>query len=309
MFSISKSFCAFLIAIIIFNLGVAIQSGSLISWLHTYLIEKNSIDLWAKVMANISSYENFVKFFLNGFFLVLASFIKFNIIFISGVILIFLGIFIIIWKSEEENRIVNSKLGLIEMVIENFKTIFNNNIRKLVIIKFISSIFLTSFLLVYPYKFINEFKFSEDFLPYLYFIFNFIMLLSSNIYNKFLLDRFKIKSIYKGNIIMGMLSILLILFSKKLILFFIGIILFELFFTINIITFGTIQYSYFPEDKKSAMVSALSAIGSLSSSLAFMIVGIFLENVRYLIFLGIIVLICSILIIFLMNKLDNIEKN
>ncbi len=306
MFSISKTFNSFLIAIIIFNLGAALDSGSLSSWLHTYLLERNAINLWGKAMADISVYENFVKFFLNGILLVLVSFIEFNIILFSGVILILLGIFIIIWRKNEENKGTNSNLA--KSIIDNFKTIFKNTqIRKLAIIKFLSSIFLTSFLLIYPYKFINQFKFSENFLPYLYFIFNFIILLGSNIYSKFLLNKFRIKNIYICNIIVGMSSILLISFSNNLPIFFIGITLFELFFIINIISFNTIQYSYFPKDKKSAMVSALSSINALSSSLTFMLVGIFLENTKYLIFLGIIVFLCSMLIIFLMNKLDNIE--
>lgn len=307
IFSIANSYYYFLIAIIIFNLGVALESGSLTSWLHTYLVKKASVNLWDKVMADISIYENFVKFFLNGILLILVSFIKFNIIFIASLILIFLGIFIFFWKKDEENYGTGS--NIISSIINNFKTIFtNDSIRKLAIIKFLSSIFLTTFLLVYPYKFINQFNFSEELLPYIYFILNFIMFLSSFIYRKFLLNKFTTYKIYKGNILLGMLSILFILISNNLIVFFIGIILFELFFIINIITFGTIQYSYFPEDKKSAMVSALSSVGSLSSSLDFIIIGVFLENQKYLIFLGLIVFICTTLIILLINKLENIKQ-
>ena len=134
MFSISKTFNSFLITIIIFNFGAALDSGSLSSWLHTYLLERNAINLWGKAMADISVYENFIKFFLNGILLVLVSFIEFNIILFSGVILILLGIFIIIWRKNEENKGTNSNLA--KSIIDNFKTIFKNTqIRKLAIIK------------------------------------------------------------------------------------------------------------------------------------------------------------------------------
>ena len=84
-------------------------------------------------------------------------------------------------------------------------------------------------------------------------------------------------------------------------------LLFELFFTINNITFVTLQYNYFNEDKKTAMASALSSIGSLSIFLAFYDSrGIFRKCKIFNIFRAN-VFICSILIIFLANKLENVK--
>ena len=302
-FSVSNSFYYFLISIIIFNLGIALESGSLTSWLHSYLVKNKATDMWDKAVSDVTFYQNFIKFFLNGVLLILVSMIKFNIIFISGIILILLGIFVFWWKKEEENYGRNN--NLISSVIDNFKFIFkNHSIKKLVIIKFMSGIFLASFLLVYPYKFINQFKFDEEILPYMYFGLNFAMVLGSYIYKKFLLNRFLINRIYKSNIILGLLSALLVVFANNLIMFFLGIVLFEIFFVINMTSFGTLQYNYFPDDKKTAMVSALSSIGSLSSALSFIVVGIFLENPQYMLFLGVLVLGSSLCILFSMNGLE-----
>lgn len=304
LFSISNSFLYFAISIIVFNLGVALESGSLGAWLHTYLVKKDKVDLWDEAVACMTFNQNFVKFFLNGVFLILASTIHLNLLSVSGIVLIILGFFTLFWNKKEENYGAKKTLG--NAIIDNIKYVFKDSkIKKLATIKLFSSIFLTSFLLIFPYRFTEIFHLDKELLPYTYFGLNFVMFLSSYLYKKILYKRFEINDIYITNIVVGAISLLLILFANNMYVFFAGITIFELFFVINLITFGTFQYDYISDENKSAMLSVLSSIGSLSSSILFLVVGFFLEHQSYVGGLGGLIILLSIGIIITKKRLQS----
>lgn len=307
-FSISKFFIHFAISIILFSLGIALESGSLQAWLHTYLSKKDKLNLWNDAVSYISFNKNFIKFFLNGIFLGLASILKFNLLSISGIILIFLGIYTLIWNKNEENYGTKKNLNI--AILDNFKYIFKKNyIQKLTIIKLLSSIFLTSFLLIFPYRFTTFFNLDKELLPYTYFLLNFVMFFSSYLYKNFLSKKFEIYNIYISNIFIGAFSLIMILFSTNIYLFFIGIICFEIFFIINITTFSIFQFDYLSDENKSAMLSVLSSIGSLSSSILFIIIGFLLKNVKYMFIISILIIIMSLMIIITTKNLQKTKIN
>ncbi|MGL4382497.1 MAG: MFS transporter [Bacilli bacterium] len=281
-FSLSSSFIEFMISIIIFNLGVALNSGSLMSWLHSYLEDKGELHQWKYIVSKIFYRSDIIKFILNAIVIVSFSFISFNILLLSGLVLIVTGLYILYWKKDEDNYGFRH-INIFNAIWENSKyIIFNNTMRNIMIIKFLSGIFLTSFLLIYPYRLINYFGFSNNILPYLYFIFNFTIMLTSYVYSRYIINNFKLENIYIFNLIVGVSSIIIFTFTTSLPLFIVGLFLFEIFFTINITSFKTIEFDLYPTKRKAALASAIGSIGSLSSSVFFIVIGLLLDYEDYM---------------------------
>ncbi len=184
-FSLSTAYNSFMVSIIIFNLGVALNSGSLTAWLHEYLRTTNEQNYWATIISKISHFSNVVKFVLNVLVLLFATVFDINILLYCGVILILFGIAVLIWSFQDDNW-GDKQAKITFSIISNIKNIFKiPEVRKIAIVKFLSSIFLSSFLLIYPYRFLSVYGFSNNLLPYLYFMFNFFIVSGSFLYNNF----------------------------------------------------------------------------------------------------------------------------
>lgn len=275
-FSISQSFNYFILSIIILSLGQALYSGSLTSWLSSYLDTHQQTSFWSSIMAIIAHKRNLFKFVVNGLTLLLFSAISLNYMGIGGFIFIVLGILLLI--SPYEDNYGKQELHLYALVQDNFSFIKQNKqVRQLMLIQILSAIFFSIFFLSFPFRAIKHFHLSSHTLPYFYFAFNLFILMGSFIYNRLLIKRFQLKTILSLSMILGMFSICLMLLTNNIIMFMISLCLFEWFFIIKQISFNTIEYQYYPDQRKAALTSAISSVTSIFASIYLVVVGVLLK--------------------------------
>lgn len=233
----------------------------------------------------------------------LFSFANFNIFVYIGIILIFIGVASLIIFSNNENY-GNNQIRLLHSIKLNILHIKNNSSIKIVIvIKMLSSIFIAAFLIVMPYKFTEILKFETNELPYLYFLCTFFIYLGTLIYRRLIKKNSDFK-IYKYNLMFGIIANIIFYISNTLIVFVIGIFMFEVFFIIDVTSSSSWAYNYLTNENKGSIISAISALSSAARGVYFVILGYFL-NINL-----IIVLLLILSSIFLVGHFYNkLNKN
>ncbi len=304
-FGLSTSFLTFLLSIVILNIGVALNSGSISTWAHEFLCRRDKEDIWPRIVGKTSSISNLIKLVINFLFLFIFTFVYFNIFTYIGIFLIVLGIATLLSYKKDENY-GNKKEDILESIKGNIVHIKENkNIRTISFINVLSSIFLAGFLILMPYKFTEILNYNSSYLPYLFFACTFFIYIGTLIYGK-LIKKNSVEKVYKFNLIFGVIANIIFYFSNNILIFIFGIFLFEVFFIINTITSSSWVYNYLTNDNKSSMISAISALSSASSAIYFIIVGALLEyNLKFILLL---ILMSIIFILALYNKLPKIEK-
>lgn len=271
-FSLSTQYYSFLISAIIINLGVALNSESISSWLSDYLILRKKEDMWSSIISRTMYMTNFSKFFINAIILFVYFISDINVIFISGIGMILASIFTFFSFKGEDNYGVHHK-NLVKSIFANFRYVINvPAMRKIVGIEMLSALTLPTLLLLFPIKFLNGFNYSESYLPYIYLALTLFMFIGSIIYRK-LLVRITVESLYLYNLIFSGFAITFFIFSSNYITFFISLLFYEIAIVINLSSKGTWKYKYFESHNKASMASAVSALGSLASSILFLVVG------------------------------------
>lgn len=141
-------------------------------------------------------------------------------------------------------------------------------------------------------------------LPYFYFAFNIFIILGGYLYNSFFVKKLKKHTLYIMSVCMLIASLFAMALANNIWIFALSLFFFEVFLTIYMISFSTIEYQHYPLERRSALVSAMSFVVSMSSSIFFTVIGLLIYT-NY-----IIVLIPLLLIIFIIifNRVTYLMK-
>lgn len=305
-FSLSTELYQFIIAVCIINIGAALNSGSIASWAHDYLISHNNENLWESIIAKISVSANFVNFALNIILMFVFYAYNSNAIFYSGLLFI-CSSFLVFFGYRKDDNYGARDTSLFKSITANIKYIFKtSNIRKITVIEMLDALILPTLLLALPFKLLNDIGMNLDFLPFTYIFLGFFILIGSIIFKK-LSENHQVEKIYRFNFITFGIAISTFLITKNIIVIIIATFIYQVAVSFNGTSKNIWRYKYYDSHNKASMTSAVSACGSITYALAFVVVGFLLElgtlGIYALIFANVIALAIKY------HTFDTLEKN
>ena len=279
IFGLSSTFLIFLFSGLIRAIGVALISGAPATWYLAELEKRNAYDYKNKILPLLRGITLLVGS-LSGIIAGKLSNINYSIpLYVGGVILIFSGIIINILYDDNKGNIQEN--NMFRVIINNtISFIKDPNMRLLSGFEMTRSIMFTIFIVAWQVYAITQIGLKMEHLGYIY---SFILVLMSitSFASRFLQKKMQGVKVTEIGVLFSIIGISIFLINKTVIIFLIGLILFEIGTGLLNASYYTWVYDFMPSNTRSSYASALSSIQSFIGFILSICIGNFLEFVGY----------------------------